>query len=386
MLDVLEYNVILVAWVTAMLLGLLLLFKKTTPGPSSLYYKLGKNTCAMVMLLFGSEIFFQWMLRNFEMANPFLSVSVYLFTYCAASLLVSLGCCLMLKPKLMDARQRGYAIVVLAVFTVALIVSCSLPSRVLKVRGLLVCCVLLLLITCVGLYYCVKVYKTTIGSLRRYYSDVVDNMIRWMPGVGVGMLAFLISAPFVCWLPRWVGLYQISLGIILFVYTFICVVNFDANYPSVSAAFQDDDAPVDESEALADATETASHEPSTGDDEWLASTSLSESLQEVMMEKEQRWRDNGGYRTPGMTIDRVARELGTNRSYLSRYLNEVRHVTFYEWVAQMRVTEAQSLLVTHRDLLIEKVALAVGFSSPSAFSSTFKKMVGVSPKQWRILH
>ena len=110
---------------------------------------------------------------------------------------------------------------------------------------------------------------------------------------------------------------------------------------------------------------------------------MSDSLQDVMKDKEQRWLERGGYRTPGITIEQAAREMGTNRSYLSKYLNEVCHVTFYEWVAQMRINEAKSLLLSERDLSIERISSMVGFSSPSTFSSAFKKIVGESPKMWR---
>ena len=75
--------------------------------------------------------------------------------------------------------------------------------------------------------------------------------------------------------------------------------------------------------------------------------------------------------------------MGTNRSYLSRYLNEVKHVTFYEWVAWMRIHEAQSMMINNSNMPIEQIANLVGFSSSSTFSSTFKKLVGISPNRWR---
>lgn len=340
------------------------------------------------MLLFGCEILFQWILHIRAIADPILSVSVYLFTFCAASLLNAAGYCFMLRPELMDRRQMGFAVLTQVTFTALLVLSCCLPGMRWKVRGLLLCCVLLFLITCLGFYYCVRVYRSIIDNMRRYYSDELDNMTRWMPGVGLGVLAFLISAPFICWLPRWTGVYQVSLGIIMFVYTYVCFSNFCSNYTSVSAASpaneQTDGKDVDahvssslgENAGMADAQDNDSHR----------SAAMSDSLQDVMKDKEQRWLEHGGFRTPGITIEQAAREMGTNRSYLSKYLNEVCHVTFYEWVAQMRINEAKSLLLDERDQSIEKISSMVGFSSPSTFSSTFKRMVGVSPNQWRNLH
>lgn len=383
--EVLEYNIILVGWVTAFLFGLLLLLKKTPDGSSYIYYKFGKNTCAIAMLLFGCEILFQWILRIYAISNPLLSVSVYLFTFCAATLMNAAGYCFMLRHELMDRCQIRYAVATQVVFTVLLVVSCILPVWRWKVWSLFLCSVLLFLITCLGVYYCVRVYRSSVDTMRGYYSDELDNLIRWMPGVGFGVFIFLISAPFICWLPRWTGVYQVSLGMIMFVYTYVCMSNFCSNYTSVSVAFQDD-----ESAGIEDVDVAEDPSASDGGDmpDSLSSTSLrpptmSDSLQDVMKDKEQRWLERGGYRTPGITIEQAAREMGTNRSYLSKYLNEVCHVTFYEWVAQMRINEAKSLLLAERDLSIERISSMVGFSSPSTFSSAFKKIVGESPKMWR---
>ena len=128
--------------------------------------------------------------------------------------------------------------------------------------------------------------------------------------------------------------------------------------------------------------DTDTGESLDGDGEVMRST-LSESLRDVLNEKAQRWIERGGYRTPGITIDQVAHDMGTNRSYLSRYLNEVCQVSFYEWVAQMRIEEAQSLMRSNPSLSIEQIATKVGFTSASTFSSTFKKMVGSTPNKWR---
>ena len=61
----------------------------------------------------------------------------------------------------------------------------------------------------------------------------------------------------------------------------------------------------------------------------------------------------------------------------------MKNMTFYEWVAQMRIREAQSIMINERNKTIEQIAGLVGFSSPSTFSITFKRIVGISPNQWR---
>lgn len=374
----LELNIVLIGWVIPILLGLVLLVIKTPETQSHIYYQKGKLTCAIAFLLFGVEILSQWVMRVLEVGDPILSVSVYLLVFCLATLLFAMGYCTMISPGSVDRRQQVIAAVVLLAFVTILVINYFLPNRLWQVRGLLLCCVFLFIITCSSIYSCVAVYRKAINNLRTYYSDVVENMIRWMPGVGAGILVFLLSAPFVCWLPRWVGVYQVALGIIMIIYTFICIINFSSSYKSLAAALNDgeDGSDAQEISAMNDA----------GDEEGdmnVQRSSFSDSLIEVMQEKEARWRARGGYRTKGVTIEQAAREIGTNRSYLSKYLNEVRQMTFYEWVAQMRIQEAQSLMLADRNMPIEQIAGEVGFTSQSTFSSTFKKQVGISPNAWR---
>lgn len=369
----LELNIVLIGWVVPFLLGLFLLMIKTPEARAQAHYEKGKTIVAISFLLFGVELLCQWLMRKLEIANPILSVSIYLYVFCLVSELLAVGYCTVLWPGAFNKRQRRIFLMVLSLFALALVVNYLLPSRKWQLWGLLLCCVLLFLITCIAIYSCVVVYLRAIKSLRTYYSDVVDGMIRWMPGVGVGILVFLLSAPFIIWLPRWVGVYQVVLGTILFIYTFICVINFSATYKSLAVALEENDTAGDHDTAAGNGV----------DKDNTHRSSLSASLLEVIQGKEERWRSQGAYRTCGITIEQAAHEMGTNRHYLSRYLNEVKNMTFYEWVAQMRIREAQSIMINERNKTIEQIAGLVGFSSPSTFSITFKRIVGISPNQWR---
>lgn len=377
----LEEQIVLLGWVIPVLLGLFLLMIHTPDHPANKYYKSGKNTCAIALLLFGCEIFFQWNMRIMDIANPILSVSAYLFTFFAANLLFAMGYTTMMQPELIDNRQLRIGATSLSIYTILLIINYFfIPIYKWQVKGLAVCCALLFALTCISIYTCCRVYRMAIHDLKRYYSDVVEDMIRWIPGVGVGILIFLISAPFVCWLPRWGGIYQVALGIIMFIYTFICIINFSTKYRTVATALEhepgDDDAATSHHEDATTADSDAAPQQRTG-------SAMSESLRAVMQDKEQRWQAHGYYRTPGITIEQAAHQMGTNRSYLSRYLNVVREMTFYEWVALMRITEAQHLMASDRSTPIEQIATQVGFTSSSTFSSTFKKVVGTTPNKWR---
>ena len=372
--DLIEYNLVLIGWVVALLLGAALLIIKVPDNAGHMSYSRVKNICAITMLLFGSEIFFQWLIRFFlEIADPMLSVSAYLFTFCMANLMIMSGFCSTMAPRLFGRRQRLYAISVLVFYLILLTVVYLLPRGRLQSYGVLLCCVILFLLACVCIYKSIVIYRSAINDLRTYYSDVVENMIRWMPGVGFGIMAFFLSAPITCLCPRWIGINQLALGIIMMIYAFVCIISFSFDYNKVALAI------------TAPASDQDTDEPESAENKETRSavSSLNDTLRDILHEKAQRWVERGGYRTPGITIEHVARDMGTNRSYLSRYLNEECHVNFYEWVAQLRIDEAQSLMSTHPSMLIEQIATRVGFTSASTFSSTFKKIVGITPNKWR---
>ena len=372
--DVIEYNLVLIGWVIALLLGTALLVIKVPETAGHKSYSRGKKTGAITTLLFGAEIFFQWLIRFYlKIEDVMLSVSVYLFTFWVANLMITGGFCSMMAPMFFTKRQRIIAVSVAAFYLLLLVVVYFMPDRKLQFYGILMCCGLLFLLACVCIYKCIVIYRKAINDLRTYYSDVVENLIRWMPGVGFGIMLFMLSAPITCLCPRWIGINQLALGIIMMIYTFVCVINFSLNYNKVAVAIT---TPAVEKEV--DEPESAENEETIS-----AASSLNDTLRDILHEKAQRWVERGGYRTPGITIEHVARDMGTNRSYLSRYLNELRHVNFYEWVAQLRIEEAQTLMRTHPSMLIEQIATRVGFTSASTFSSTFKKIVGITPNKWR---
>ena len=371
-----EYALILTGWVVALVLGCILLAIKTPQHEHKVYYRRGKNLCAMAILLFGVEILFQWLIRFFfVLKDRILSVSVYLFVFCMATLMLTLGFSTFFAPAIVKRRQIVTSFWILGIYAIFLAINYFLVPSSFQDYGIFIACGMLFILNCLTTYKGYVVYKRAINDLRTYFSDVLDDLMRWLLGVGLTILLFLVSAPIVCLCPKIVRIYQLALGIIVMVYAFVSIVNFSFRYSTVASAFN----PGDEEDA------SPAVEAISGNDDASQQqrSSLSSSLQEVMQDKELRWQRQGGYRTNGITIDQAAHDMGTNRSYLSRYLNEVRRMSFYEWVAQMRIHEAQQIMLQNPDATIEQVAGQVGFNAASTFSTTFKKIVGISPVQWR---
>lgn len=88
---------------------------------------------------------------------------------------------------------------------------------------------------------------------------------------------------------------------------------------------------------------------------------------------------------PRLTINLLAERLGTNRTYLSAYINQELNVSFFEYVNRYRIAYAKQLL-TSQEYTLEVVASMCGYNSLSAFRRTFSAEAGMTPGQYRKAH
>ena len=83
------------------------------------------------------------------------------------------------------------------------------------------------------------------------------------------------------------------------------------------------------------------------------------------------------------TIEKLARQIGTNRSKLNQGFHQVYGVTPYGYLRRCRMRQARRLLVIS-DLSVEEVALTVGYRSRSRFATAFRQDFGINPKAFQI--
>ncbi len=86
-----------------------------------------------------------------------------------------------------------------------------------------------------------------------------------------------------------------------------------------------------------------------------------------------------------LTGEKVAEEVGLSRVHLYRKLKELTNQSPRNYIRNIRLIKAAELL-SQKKMSIAEVAYSVGFSSPDNFSSLFKEMYGVSPKEYNEQH
>jgi AraC-like DNA-binding protein len=89
------------------------------------------------------------------------------------------------------------------------------------------------------------------------------------------------------------------------------------------------------------------------------------------------------YHNPVLGLKTLAKELGIHPNQLSEFLSQKLHTNFAGYVNQFRIEEVCQLLKENPDQDILTTCFFVGFNSKSTFNDLFKKMVGVTPSEYR---
>lgn len=102
---------------------------------------------------------------------------------------------------------------------------------------------------------------------------------------------------------------------------------------------------------------------------------------ETLMRDITEYLDNN-YRNENLRMRDLVRQFHVSESFLSHAFAKETGLSPKRYIVLRRIGEAQSLL-ENTDLPIGEIVTELGFSSSVHFSSTFKKYVGMSPREYR---
>jgi two-component system response regulator YesN len=83
-----------------------------------------------------------------------------------------------------------------------------------------------------------------------------------------------------------------------------------------------------------------------------------------------------------LTLDKVAAELNISESLLGKLLKEHTKKTFQDTLTEIRMNKAKNY-ISQGKMSIKEICFEVGYNDPNYFSRAFKKVVGISPSEYR---
>lgn len=88
------------------------------------------------------------------------------------------------------------------------------------------------------------------------------------------------------------------------------------------------------------------------------------------------------YLDPAIGIEKVARAVGTNKSYVAKAVKVYSGRNFCQFVNSYRVDHARKLFRENSTLRVNQLAARSGFNSATSFSIAFKIVTGMPPGEW----
>lgn len=81
-----------------------------------------------------------------------------------------------------------------------------------------------------------------------------------------------------------------------------------------------------------------------------------------------------------LSITQMAKDMGIDRSHLSRLFKEKMHISMQDYILRVRISESKRYL--KYGYSVKETALLCGFSDASNFSRLFRRQEGITPSTW----
>ena len=88
------------------------------------------------------------------------------------------------------------------------------------------------------------------------------------------------------------------------------------------------------------------------------------------------------YRKKDISLDMIAALVGTNRTYISKCINNIAAMTFYNYLDTYRIREAKDI-IRSGSMNFKELSDFLGYSSLSVFYRVFQRETGMTPGKYR---
>ncbi|MCL2727952.1 MAG: helix-turn-helix domain-containing protein [Bacteroidales bacterium] len=205
-------------------------------------------------------------------------------------------------------------------------------------------------------------YRLCLQKMNNYFSGQEVQELRWVKfsffaALSIGVLALASSLiPMIH-----IGVACKVVYLLFYLYFAIRFINYGFVYKKMEAALSDNNI-------------VPQHQQNTQQGNGI----------NILEAKLKKWIDQQRFLQPGITIEGVALEIGTNRNYLSEHINAIKGKNFRQWINELRIAEAKILLKQHPEMNLNDIASKVGFVNKSHFGRIFLAITNSTPQEWRV--
>lgn len=89
------------------------------------------------------------------------------------------------------------------------------------------------------------------------------------------------------------------------------------------------------------------------------------------------------YKRSSIKLRDLCDHLNENTHYVSQVINQVMGTSFYELINKHRIDAAKAMLVSDSRESVINIAMDVGFNSKTTFNAAFKRLTGITPKEYK---
>lgn len=354
-----------IMWVLLLVTGSYLLIGKVPEENAFKIYRKSRRIAGGAFLVYCMQFFLQWRfdLREF---TPEIATAANITFFYLGVILLGFSFISLLSEKPLKTKSFMRPLVFWAIVCTTIWISIFyLPYEITK------------WVICFGklchfgyaitlLIKLIKLYRKAMMKIKNYHSDNVAIFIQWMSkclfyGIGVGLTTIVLLT--ITPQSQWTVIVLLAMGIPFYYYIFMNLIDYLIHFNTVESA-------IEENPQL-----------------YCFEQSLDTNLQTPdLEEKVLQWIQMRGYTRPKINMEELAKELSSNRTYLSGFINSHYECSYYKWIAGLRIEEAKNMLQRNPELTITQISENVGFSSHSHFSRLFTEKEKLSPAKWREKH
>lgn len=346
-------NLLFVEWTTLVTFGLCLLALRKHEKSTYYIYTRSRYLLGTNFLIFSLEPFFYWLDETGIYNVPHTEI-IALSLYIVAEVLLSMTYIPFVQPDYINRRRIIYDTALIVLSLILLYTGIIAGGIFGFVSRIVVTMLLFVAIYLFGLRF-YSYYRQAQQKIDNFYADDFRQSIAWLSRSVTLIIILGLTICLTPFFPHWLVTIHKILCFFSAIYMFLSFINYMLNtdFIALTIGLPQENGRLNRSTIL------------------------------QLQRRTKRWQETSAALTKNITINDVSRQLGTNRTYLSLYLNTYLNTSFKEWIGSIRLKHAKMMLASNTQTNMEQLADATGFTSASAFSHYFKAHEGLSPKQWR---